>query len=143
MTDIINFPKDKIVRDPTFPAEELAAIKKKGRKQVADAIINEMTVALFTELENYGIDSSHDDFRKDFIYTMDVMRAMVYRNMSIEHPLHPYIRDSVKVYQRNAEGELVETQTIDDDLDLSNVNIYSKFADDENPVKSEWSDAEE
>jgi hypothetical protein len=116
MTDIISFPKDKIVRDPTFPTEELENIRRKGRKQVADAIISEITDALY------------------FIYTMDVLRALVYRNMSIEHPLHEYITNSVRVFQKNDKGEMVDTADPTEALeqiDLSNFKMVSKFADKE------------
>lgn len=131
MTEIIKFPTNKIVRDVTLPLEELELLKKKGRKNIADVIVSEISSGLYNELEQYGLDTSGNKFKRDFLYTIDVLRSIVYRTMKLDHPLHAYIENSVKLYKKTEDGEMVPTDDLPDSEDLSDYDFSTMFKQEE------------
>ena len=99
MTDnILAFPKNKIVREvPPELEEELAKKKEKSRQNYADAMVEDFVGSLYGELENCGLDTSEVNFQKDFVFAAAALKATVYRNLGIEHPLHKMIDKSVHI----------------------------------------------
>lgn len=97
-SNVLEFPKSKIVRDVTPELDEQIAKKKeKSRLNYAEAMTEDMTAGLYAELENCGIDTTEPAFMKDFAFLAGVMKATVYRNMGLEHPFHSMIDKSVHI----------------------------------------------
>lgn len=97
-SNVLEFPKNKIVRDVSPELDEQIAKKKeKSRQNYAEAMTEDMTAGLYAELENCGIDTTDPAFMKDFAFLAGIMKATVYRNMGLEHPLHSIIDRSVHV----------------------------------------------
>jgi len=93
---IIQFPKNKIVRMPVEPdePEKLA----KSNRRLADNLISELTTDLVNELSiGYDLDVTTPSFQKDFSYAMECVRASIYRSFDLDHPFHEYIDANVKV----------------------------------------------
>lgn len=100
MKNVIEFPKSKIVRDVApFDDEEITKAKEKCRQRYADDMIEDFSAGMYEELEDCGLDTETLEFQKDFVYLTDTLRALIYRTMGIEHPLHSHIDERVKIKQ--------------------------------------------
>jgi len=95
--NIVQFPKDKIVREALPDIEELNKVKEKSIKNFADTITEDMSSNILFELDNYGIDTQTEDFMKDFHFLVATMAATIYRTLSVEHPLHKFMSDNVVI----------------------------------------------
>jgi hypothetical protein len=111
MTKVVEFPKSKIVREVPVSNEVIEKAKEKGLQNYADSIIDELIENLASDIENSGIDVDSKQFMKDFSFTVDGMRATIYRHFGITHGLHNFIDENVKIVNRKT-GEMV------DDLDI-------------------------
>lgn len=105
--EIIIFPINKIVRMAPEPDEiDVGERKEKTRKRRADNIVAELCNGIINELqEEYDVDVAEKKFQKDFSYTIEVLRAAVYRSLELNHPFHNYIDEYVQV----ATKEEIET----------------------------------
>ena len=56
-----------------------------------------------TELDNYYIKVTEEQFAKDFILVIDALRPAVYRGFGIEHHLHDFIDKNVTYFGSNLE----------------------------------------
>ena len=100
MTDNVNileFPKDKIVRERLPDIEEINKLKEKGLQKFADAVISDIVDNIQDCLDNYGIDVEDESFIKDFNFTNMILSASIYRSLNIEHPMHEYIDENVQL----------------------------------------------
>ena len=115
MTKVVEFPKHKIVREAPVNNELLEKAQLRSLQNHADAIIEDLVDNIASELENEGIDIDNSQFLKDFSLTVDSLRATVYRNFGLDHPLHSFIDDNIRMIDRKT-GELLEVteeETID------------------------------
>jgi hypothetical protein len=92
---VIEFPKHKVVRE--LPEEVHKARQAKADQKFADTVVDELSGILITELDNYGIDVTDKEFIKDFVLVVDAFRASVYRPLGLDHHLHSFIDDNVKL----------------------------------------------
>lgn len=106
MNKIVEFPKSKIVREATNE-EYVNQAKEKGKVKYADGIIDDIISIVLTELENQGIETDDFVFLKDFSMAADSLRATVYRQFDIEHPLQSFIDKNVNMIDRKT-GKIVE-----------------------------------
>ena len=109
MTDkVIEFPKHKVVRD--IPEEHLKARQAKADQKFADSVADELSGLLLTELDNYDIEVADKTFTKDFILVVDALRASIYRSLGLDHHLHAFIDENVKLIDREelSKEELTE-----------------------------------
>jgi predicted AlkP superfamily pyrophosphatase or phosphodiesterase len=98
MTDkVIEFPKNKVVRD--LPEEVHKARQAKADQKFADSVVDELSGIVITELDNYGVEVTNKVFAKDFILVVDALRASVYRQFELEHHLHDFIDENVKIIE--------------------------------------------
>lgn len=98
MTDkVIEFPKNKVVRE--IPEEHLKARQDRMNQKVADAISEDISGIVLTELDNNGIDVETESFMKDFVLANESIKACVYRFFGIEHYLHHYADNNIKIIQ--------------------------------------------
>ena len=114
--NVIEFPKSKIVRDVPFNDEEMAKVREKNRQKYAEEIIAEVSSGLYDELESCGLNSEAESYNKDFIFLSDVLKALVYRNMGIDHPLHEFIDERVHIRTLPASATPEEIQKIIDEM---------------------------
>jgi hypothetical protein len=121
MTNVFEFPKDKIFREVAPNVEEVEKAKEKGKQKYADGIVAEVATGLLGELENYGIDLEDEKgaMSKDFLFMVDVLKSIVYRNMGIKHSLHEFVDENVSVFENEEdfkkylENSEEETETKD------------------------------
>lgn len=99
---IIQFPKQKIVRE--VPQEQQEAKEQRRTQKLADTIIDEISGLIITELDNYFVDVSDPLFKKDFVLVMDALKAAVYRQNDLEHPLQEFIDNNVRVVEGDLEN---------------------------------------
>ena len=105
--NIVNFPKEKIVRDaPQIEEEALAFIKVHKKKAYAEDLILGLSENILLTLDHNGVNVMSKEFAKDFNYTMDCLRASIYRQMDLPHHLHDYITKEVTLL--DSEGEPIE-----------------------------------
>lgn len=92
---VIEFPKHKVVRD--VPLEHLKARQAKADQKLADAIVDDLTGMIITELDNFYVEVADKTFTKDFILVIDSIKAAVYRSFGIDHHLHDFIDKNIKL----------------------------------------------
>ena len=128
MTNVFKFPESKIVREVPVNIEEVEAAKEKGKQNFADGILSDFIDGTLSLLENYGIDTDGEEFEKDFSFTVEAVKAAIYRSLKLKHHLHDFIEKSVTVVKR---GEL-ENQSLDlpeecDDIIIEDANDIGKL----------------
>lgn len=94
---VIEFPKSKVVRE--VPEEIHRERQAKADMKQADTIVDEVAGLMITELDNYYVDVTNKQFAKDIILVVDALKAAVYRSYGIDHHLHPFIDDNVKLIE--------------------------------------------
>jgi len=101
MKNIIHFPKDRIVREsPQLEEEALEFIKEHKKKSYVDELLLNLSENIVLTLDHNGIPIESKEFERDFNYTMDVLRAAIYRQMHMSHPLHQWIHDNLEPRKR-------------------------------------------
>lgn len=94
---VVQFPKNKIVREAPVDIEVLEKAKEKGIQNFADSVVEDIIGFVVGDLENYGVDIEEEQFIKDFSLTADALRATVYRSFQLHHGLHEFIDNNVTV----------------------------------------------
>lgn len=92
---IIQFPEDKIVRDNSPDPEILQQTKQRAIFKFAEEVVEEIMQEIDGYILHYGLEEK-DETAKDKIYTLEVVRALVYRMFDIEHPMHEHITKAVE-----------------------------------------------
>lgn len=105
MTTIVNFPTSRIVREIQPNIEEVEKAKEKGKQNYADGMAEEVTAFLLIELENFGLDTTKDNFNKDFAFLHDVIKCIIYRNMELKHGLQSFIDENVQIVVVDSSSE--------------------------------------
>jgi hypothetical protein len=88
---ILEFPKNKIIRDIPLNVEVIEKAKEKAISSFADQSVEAMVDNLLEQLDSIGIDTNGDEFFKDFSLTIDSLRSTVYRHFKMPHHLHELI----------------------------------------------------
>ena len=112
MTNVFEFPKDKIVREVQPNLEEVEKFKEKGKQNYADGMAEEISAFLLVEMENFGIDTNTKEFNKDFAFLHDVIKCVIYRNMNLTHGLHSFIDEHVQIIELDKEANDDSDETI-------------------------------
>jgi hypothetical protein len=95
--NIVQFPKNKIVRETVPDIDELNKVKEKSIMNFADGVVEDMSSNILFELGNYGIDIESEKFLKDFYFLVAIMGATIYRTLSVEHPLQAFMDEKVVI----------------------------------------------
>ena len=103
---VVNFPSHRIIREHA-DVDIIATAKQKSTLKFADTITEEMVGNMLEDLENSGIDVETKQFIKDFSMVVDCLRASVYRHFELEHHLHEFIDNNVKMIDKTTR-ELIE-----------------------------------
>lgn len=112
MNDIIQFPKDKIIREYPHHIEELERAKEKGINNFCEQLTSEIAELMLEIFENSGLDTEDAQFGKDFTLTVDLIRATVCRSMGVKHQLHQFIDEHVSLVPQS---ELDQGEETDDE----------------------------
>ena len=112
MKNIVEFPKSKIFREAPANLELIEKAKEKATINFADSITDTMIDTLLEGLDNFGIDTDEEPFIKDFSLTADAIRATVYRSLGLDHNLHTFIDENIKLINRQT-GELLSPEELD------------------------------
>ena len=97
-SNVVHFPKEKIVRDaPKLEEEALELIKLHKKKAYAEDLILGISENILLALDHNGVNVMSKSFAKDFNYSMDCLRASIYRQMDLPHHLHDYITNEVSL----------------------------------------------
>ena len=99
---VIEFPKHKVVRE--IPQEVHQARQAKADQKFADAMVDELTGILITELDNFDVAVTDKEFSKDFILVIDALKAAVYRSFGLDHHLHDFIDNNVTLISDGMDG---------------------------------------
>jgi hypothetical protein len=97
MTEILPFPKNKIVREIIPDCEDLLRIREKNKKKFADTLTEDISEELLGTMAELGIDIESKHFVKDFHLLVGILAATIYRSLDMEHDLHQFIDESVTV----------------------------------------------
>jgi hypothetical protein len=109
MSDIIAFPKNRIVRDNSQHVNEnIEKMKERGAQTFADFIVEDMVEDMVTALSSYGVDITDEQFMKDFSVTIDLFKATIYRSAGVKHRLHDYLDKRVVFVESENEIEQKE-----------------------------------
>jgi hypothetical protein len=100
MTEILQFPKNKIVREVPIDNERLEKAKTQSVKNFAESLVANIGENILLDLEQGAgleVTPKNEDFTRDFFFALDVLRATIYRQLELDHHLHDYINEHVKV----------------------------------------------
>lgn len=127
MTQILEFPRNKIVREVPIDNERLEKAKKQSTKNFAEALVANIGENVLIDLEQGAgleVSAKNEEFTRDFFFALDVLRATIYRQLELEHHLHDYIDQHVKVskleemdFYKDEISEYDEEQLLKDLLD--------------------------
>lgn len=115
MNKVLEFPKNKIIRENVPDVEEIKQAKAKSVVKFADTLIEEMSESILNDFDNYGIDTERESFGKDFHFFVEVLSATVYRTLNLEHPLHSFLDENVEVVETNNMDEVNHIEIINED----------------------------
>lgn len=107
MTNVFKFPEHKIVREVPINNDEVEKAKEKGKQNYAEDIIVDLAENLLSALDSYGLDQDSKNFDRDFSFTIEAMRAMIYRTLSLDHHLHDFIDEHVTVLKKDENGNII------------------------------------
>jgi uncharacterized FlaG/YvyC family protein len=116
MSKIVEFPKHKIVREIPTNEGAVEQAKIKGKINYAENIVEDLVDIIVEELENQGIDVENEFFLRDFSLTVDALRATLYRQFNVEHGLHNFIDENVKIVDKKT-GKVIELPKDPTDVD--------------------------
>lgn len=92
---VLQFPQSRIVREVPLPAIEAALAK--GQQNQIDEMVGNITTVLYGEFLELGLDDEKETFTKDFSFLVDIVRATIYRNFKLKHPMHEFIDKNVSL----------------------------------------------
>jgi hypothetical protein len=87
MAEILKFPSDKIQRPPTTASDEDRESFRKNKERFVERIVDHYGMQLLNKLAMHGFDVEDSKFMYDYIFAMETLRACLYRNVGISHPL--------------------------------------------------------
>jgi len=120
---VIEFPKHKVVRD--VPVEVMEERARRADQKMADAIVEEITGIVLTELDNYHVEIEEESFAKDLVLVVDALRATVYRQFGFEHHLHPFIEKNITIISK-ADAKAMEDMNEEQILNMIEDMMNSK-----------------
>lgn len=126
MTNVFKFPEHKIVREIPPQIEEIEKAKEKGKQNYAEEIAIDFAESLIAVLDSYGIDQDNESFDKDLAFTVESIRAMIYRSLKLNHHLHDFIDTHVSVLKKDKDGNLI----LESPNDMEEI-IISEISEDE------------
>ena len=94
-TNVLEFPKNKVVRD--VPPEILEKRNEKQLHKFADFVVEEMIEAIISEFDCYALQISEPDI----VLIMEAVRSAINRSHNIDHPLQKFVDKNIKALDIN------------------------------------------
>lgn len=96
MTNVLEFPKNRIVRENNIINDDAedAKAKKEEKIKFANLIVYDVLKHVVEDFENYGIDFNDDSYDKDFEHMIMSIKSAVYRTMGLNHFMHDWIDEN-------------------------------------------------
>jgi len=93
---VIQFPENKIVRQPTIPLSVKNKMQKRATKSFADDISRIATNEIFTFFERAGFNFDNPILIRDLEVVTEFLRSVIYRQTGLNHVLQKNI-DNVDI----------------------------------------------
>ena len=61
---------------------------KKDPRPMLEECMKEFFPIVIASIGEYGVDIEDEQFQRDFTLVVDIMRALLWRQVGLEHPLH-------------------------------------------------------
>ena len=118
--NIIEFPKDRIVGDKlSLPKTEEDLVKSitLNRMMLVDEVVNSMFNNMGSKLFFHGFPIDQEEFFKDYVLVGEMLRAVLYDSVGVEHPLQEVLNDNRdKLKDLTDKGDLVIMEDDDDGM---------------------------
>ena len=118
--NIIEFPKDRIVGDKlNLPKTEEDLVKSitLNRMMLVDEVVNSMFNSMGSKLFFHGFPIDQEEFFKDYVLVGEMLRAVLYDSVGVEHPLQEVLNDNRdKLKDLTDKGDLVIIEDDDDGM---------------------------
>ena len=118
--NIIEFPKDRIVGDKlNLPKTEEDLVKSitLNRMMLVDEVVNSMFNSMGSKLFFHGFPIDQEEFFKDYVLVGEMLRAVLYDSVGVEHPLQGVLNDNRdKLKDLTDKGDLVIMEDDDDGM---------------------------
>jgi len=118
--NIIEFPKDRIVGDKlNLPKTEEDLVKSitLNRMMLVDEVVNSMFNSMGSKLFFHGFPIDQEEFFKDYVLVGEMLRAVLYDSVGVEHPLQEVLNDNRdKLKDLTDKGDLVIMEDDDDGM---------------------------
>jgi hypothetical protein len=130
--NIFKFPENKIVREIPPQIEEIEKAKEKGKQNYAEDIAVDFAESMIAVLDSYGIDQDNENFDKDLAFTVEAIRAMIYRSLDLKHHLHEFIDNNVSFLKKDKDGNLIlESPSNMEEIIISELELEEETLDEE------------
>lgn len=104
-TNILFFPENKIVRGRPINKEQFNEEIIEHKIKYVDYILSKNMSSLFTKLGLEGINTETEQFYKDYSFTVETLRAALYRTMEMEHPIQDFVDENFQIQEETEESE--------------------------------------
>jgi hypothetical protein len=94
-SNVLSFPKNRIVRDTEHNIEELTKLKSNSIRNFADALTEEVADTIIQIFSANGIEIENEKFAKDFHFLVGIANATIYRTLNMEHQFHNFLDEQV------------------------------------------------
>jgi hypothetical protein len=132
MSNVFKFPENKIVREISPQIEEIEKAKEKGKQNYAEDIAVDFAESMIAVLDSYGIDQDNENFDKDLAFTVETIRAMIYRSLDLKHHLHEFIDNNVSVLKKDKDGNMIlESPSDMEEIIISELELEEETLDEE------------
>lgn len=81
--NVVKFPR---VKTSPQTEEEMEMFLENNKRKFIDNIVDHYGVQLLTKLATHGIEIDRIGFMDDYIFTMELLRASISRNLGLTHP---------------------------------------------------------
>lgn len=113
-SNILSFPKEKIVREPVLDSAILKDLEDKSTLLFAEEAAATFMEDLMSSIAETGIDITDPILIKDSTFVFSVLRATIFRCLGISHPLQEFMDNTTSFVVEDPDTlviELEETET--------------------------------
>ena len=110
MTNVVDFPKDKITRDISSANEKALQHNNKVKKILEiQYIVDECCHNIIDDLADAGCDVDNEEFHRDFIHVSQALESCLLRRAGLSHPMQK-IYDAILDHMQMADDTTVDPE---------------------------------
>jgi hypothetical protein len=104
---ILQFPQSKIVREipDSLTADRETMRQRKADKRYSDNSVDDIMLAIRSDLEDVGIDIDKDVNGKDYVLLTEALRSIVYKHFGFDHWLQELAQERCEII-----GEIIKEE---------------------------------